>query len=70
MKLKEYRLKRELSRAKAGAEIGVCGVTLYRYETGRAVPSTTTMRRIMQWSGGEVSADDLIAPATEREAAE
>lgn len=60
MKLQDYRKLLGLSRAKAAAQLNTTGVTIYRYETGRMLPSTKAMTRIKHWSKGAVTADDLL----------
>ena len=60
MKLQDYRKLLGLSRAKAAAQLGTTGVTIYRYETGRILPSVKAARRIQEWSKGAVTMTDLL----------
>lgn len=67
MKLKDYRTKvAKLSRAKAGAEIGLTGISLWRIETGRQVPKPENILAIVKWSRGQVSAEELLRAAKGR----
>ena len=59
MKLQDYRKLLGLSRAKAAAQLGTTGVTLYRYESGRMYPSLKAAKRIIDWSKGAVTWADL-----------
>lgn len=62
MNLQTYRTTvAKLSREKAGAQLGVDGITVWRWETGRSVPEAPRIRRIIEWSGGQVTADDVLA---------
>lgn len=60
MKLQDYRKLLGLSRAKAAAQLSTTGVTIYRYETGRMLPSHKAAQRIRNWSKGAVTLDDLL----------
>lgn len=60
MKLQDYRKLLGLSRAKAASQLGTTGVTIYRYETGRMLPSIKAATRIREWSKGAVTLDDLL----------
>lgn len=63
MDLQTYRTTvAKLSREKAGAALGVDGITVWRWETRRSIPEAPRMRRIIDWSGGQVTADDLLNP--------
>lgn len=67
MKLKDYRTKvAKLSRAKFGALIGVTGITVWRYETGRQIPRPETILAICKVTKNQVTADTLLAPAKGR----
>lgn len=69
MKLIDYRKLMGLSRAKAAAQLGTTGPTIYRYETGRMLPSHKAAARIREWSKGAVTLDDLLgfnSPLQER----
>jgi transcriptional regulator with XRE-family HTH domain len=64
MKLKHYRTKiAKLSRAKAAAELGCDQVQLWRWETGRSVPTPGNIHAIIAWSKGKVTANELLAAA-------
>lgn len=60
MKLKTYRKQQGLSRAKVAEALGVTGVTVWRWETGRMFPSAPVMKRIAKWSGGQVTPNDFV----------
>lgn len=60
MKLIDYRKLMGLSRAKAAAQLNTTGVTIYRYETGRILPSVKASTRIRNWSKGAVTLEDLL----------
>lgn len=60
MKLIDYRKLMGLSRAKAAAQLGTTGVTIYRYESGRMLPSIKACTRIRDWSKGAVTLEDLV----------
>ncbi len=58
MKLKEYRKLRGLSRAKFGKLIGVSGLQVWRYETGRTMPKPEVVQAIAGATQGAVTAQD------------
>ena len=61
MLLKTYRVATaKLSREKAGKELGVDGITLWRWENGRSIPEADNLRKIMEWSNGQVTPNDFI----------
>lgn len=61
MKLKEYRESvRRIGPTEAASELGVSYVRYWRWEQGKAVPQTSALRRIREWSAGQVTADDFI----------
>lgn len=63
MLLQDYRMKvAKLSREKAGAQIGVNGITIWRWETGRSIPPPELLRKVQEWSAGAVTPNDFIAP--------
>lgn len=67
MKLKDYRTKiAKLSRAKAAEQLGVHQIQVWRWETGRSVPEPETILAIVKWSGGKVTADELLKAARGR----
>jgi transcriptional regulator with XRE-family HTH domain len=63
MKLKDYRNSQALSRAKAAEQLKVHDVQLWRWETGRSVPTPENILAIIKWSRGAVTAEELLAPA-------
>lgn len=70
MNFQDYRKKRGLSRAKVGAALGVDGLTVWRWETRRSIPKPDTILKIIAWSSGEVTANELLgAPVIEQGAA-
>lgn len=60
MKLQDYRKLLGLSRAKAAAQLGTTGVTIWRWEAGRMTPTLKTCKRIIDWSKGAVTWADLM----------
>ncbi len=61
MDLKTYRTTvAGISRAKAGEALGVDGVTVYRWETGRSYPAPDLQQKVIEWSGSQVTADDML----------
>jgi transcriptional regulator with XRE-family HTH domain len=64
MKLQDYRKLLGLSRAKVAAQLGTTGTTIYRYETGRMLPSVKAATRIREWSKGAVTLEDLVGGKT------
>ena len=58
MKLKDYRLLRKLSRAAFGKLVGVTGLQVWRWETGRSFPKTPMIDTIRAGTGGAVTAED------------
>ena len=64
MQLQEFRKLRRLSRAALGRELGgVTGVSVWRWETGRAVPHSRMIQTIRTYTGGAVTADDFYLAA-------
>ena len=61
MKLKDYRALIKISRAKAGAALGVTGLSIWRWETGRCMPGGEMLAKIKTWSKGAVTADDVLS---------
>lgn len=60
MKLKAYRKQQGLTRAEAARQLDVSWITLWRWETDRQKPEFETMKRIMKWSRGQVTPNDLL----------
>jgi DNA-binding XRE family transcriptional regulator len=59
-KLREYRVARGLSQSTFAASVGVKKATISRIEKGKRVPSMGLVARIVEISGGELSADDFM----------
>ncbi len=57
--LEKARRKHGKSCAELGAELGVSGMTIFRYESGQRMPCKTSMRKIYEWSGGVVDANSF-----------
>ena len=69
MLLQDYRTKvAKLSRAKAGAAIGVNGITIWRWETRRSIPEAPQMLAVQKWSDGQVTPNDFIQAQAEKAA--
>ncbi len=66
MKLIEYRKLRGLTRARFGQLVGATGVSVWRWETGRALPKPETAEAIRAGTGGAVTADDHLQVVIER----
>ena len=60
MKLKAYLAKNEISERVFGERIGTSQASVNRYCNGR-VPEPETMRKIIEVTGGEVTANDFYA---------
>ena len=61
MQLIEYRKTiAQCSRAAAGKFLGVLGITVWRWETGKSFPEADALQRIEDWSGGKVQANDML----------
>ena len=58
MKLKDWRKLKRLTRAGFGELIGVNGITVWRWESGRGLPSSDRMQKIWERTDGAVTADD------------
>lgn len=58
MKLKDYRELKGISRAKFGVLVGVGGIQIWRYETGRSMPKPEIVSAISAATQGAVTADD------------
>ena len=62
MRLAEYLEKHELSAAGFGRLIGVTGSTVWRYAHGQRTPRRAIIHRIVEATGGAVTANDFLAP--------
>lgn len=60
MKLKDYRKLMNLTREQAGAQIGVSGITVWRWESGVSMPGPDMLIKIKAWSRDAVTADDVL----------
>lgn len=60
MQLIEYRKLRSLTRLQVAGELQTTENTVYRWETGKQMPRRDDLKRIKQWSGGAVTADDFV----------
>lgn len=58
MKLKEWRKLKQISMEKFAARVGATGPTVWRWETGRGLPSSERMQKIWLETAGAVTADD------------
>jgi transcriptional regulator with XRE-family HTH domain len=58
--IKKLRLKRKLTLEDAARELGISKPNLSRIENGRHGASDPLKRRIVEWSGGRISASDLL----------
>lgn len=59
MNLQDFRILVGKSRPEAAAELGVDPVTLWRWETGKATPRHELASKIILWSRGAVTINDL-----------
>lgn len=60
MQLEQYRKLRKLSRRAAAIELKCAENTLYRWEKGRQTPRPKDLKKIREWSGGAVTANDFF----------
>lgn len=68
-KLRDFRKSKEMTQADLARKVGVRKPTISRIESGARVPSVSLIRRLIEFSGGELTADDLLAtPQPERAA--
>jgi DNA-binding XRE family transcriptional regulator len=58
--LKKFREEKGLSPAAVAAAIGCNRSTIYRIENGQIEPSSEIMRRILVYTSGRVTPNDLI----------
>ena len=59
-KLREYRIAKGLSQQDLAASVGVKKAAISRIEQGKRVPSMGLVARIVEISGGELSANDFM----------
>jgi transcriptional regulator with XRE-family HTH domain len=57
---KAFRKSKALSVEKAAEELGVSKATVSRLENGKQGVSADLMRRISEWTGGQVTPNDLV----------
>lgn len=69
MKLDTYRKSLGLSCETAAAQIGVDVSTFNRWERGETVPGGINLMRLVTWSKGQVTSEEIIATAQEQAAA-
>ncbi|WP_300396362.1 helix-turn-helix transcriptional regulator [Henriciella sp.] len=60
MTLADWLTKHDLSDADFAERIGVSRQALHRYKTGDRHPRTTIMEKIVEHTGGEVTANDFF----------
>jgi len=68
--LTQYRLAEGLSGEAVAKRAGTSRQTIHRIESGAQFPSLTLIRRLIDATGGAVTADDFLPPRAEPEAAE
>lgn len=69
MDLPAYLAERRINPTAFAAEIGVPPSTIHRIIRGERDPRGTTIRKIVEGTGGKVTASDLIAAPASPEAA-
>lgn len=61
MKLRDYRESvLKIGPTEAAKELGVDYIRYWRWENGKAMPQARALKKIKEWSGGEVTADDFL----------
>ncbi len=60
MQLTAYRKLRNITQEQAADEIGVRGLTIYRWESGDRTPRMKEIKRVYDWSNGAVQANDWL----------
>ena len=70
MKLRAYMQKEGLGDAQFAERIGVHRQTVRQYREGKRIPRPEIMRRIVEVTGGEVTAQDFYDAAPARAEAE
>lgn len=68
-KLREYRLSKGLSQDDVAKAVGVQKAMISRIEQGKRVASMGLVSRLVEWSKGELKADDFMPRAHQSEAA-
>lgn len=69
MNMLEWRKAKELNQVDAAEKLGISQPDVSRIETGKQWPDPATLAKIIDNSGGEISADDLLAARMKSEAA-
>ena len=59
MKLNEYMREHSLSARNLAAELGVSVTALNRYRNGQRIPERSVMKKIMDLTGGSVTANSF-----------
>lgn len=65
MRLDEYRKQRGLSCEQAASQLAVDESTFNRWERGESVPGGINLMRLVRWSDGQVTSEDILAVAEE-----
>jgi DNA-binding XRE family transcriptional regulator len=66
MKQRDFRKAHRMTQAEFARRIGVHSVTVSLYETGKQLPSASTMRRIREEFGGVITFEDYLDAAVLR----
>lgn len=66
--LSQFMESRGLSDEQVGAAIEVSRVTISRIRRGKSRPDWSTIRKLKEFSGGEITADDFQDLPTDEEA--
>jgi transcriptional regulator with XRE-family HTH domain len=67
MRLEKYITKNGISRRLAAQEIGIREMSLGRYINNRRYPEPEILRKIYDWSGGEVTPNDFFLDDIQRD---
>ena len=65
MDLRSYRKKHGITLDDMGRSVGVTGVTVHRWETGKARPTLDAVEAIQRATGGAVTAADFMRATAE-----
>ena len=65
MKLKQYRELRQMTQAEVAEQIGTDKTNVCRWEDG-TIPRADMVRKIREWSGGAVTAEDFYTEEVEQ----
>lgn len=68
MRLSEFLDRKRLTLDAFGAMVGVSGVSVHRWKTGKGVPSFRKLKKISEVTDGAVTQDDFESPAPADEA--